>query len=269
MKKITLITSSILLFMSVNLHSQQTAVDALENAKSAAELIRLSAKNAKTTLRTLAIDYFVNNNPNPDVNGFYSSISDKMEIVEENSDEVNYFISVAENANPNIDGSEINDWANEIEGLEDAVLNKSNMIRTQILNGNRSQARQLNQQIRADLNTIISLAKLIKAEVEQLKTTPQNFNIRIELVDSQSGLPVNANVLPGYAATNLDTGVIYYAGSQQGQEIDEFLDLPDGNYRFDAYSGYFDGASSAIATLSSLVIGNDGFAVVTLSYWSE
>lgn len=271
MKTITFFSSLALLFLSLNIQAQQTVNLALDNTIDTAEIIRKNAKKAKTTLRTLAIDYFFNNNPNPDVDGFVNTMTQRMEVVEENSDEVNFFIGIAEDLNSNIDGSNIKTWASEIEGREDYVLINSDLLRAAILNDNVALAKQLNNKIRKDLNTIIKFAKNIKIEAEELKNTPQPttfYNIRIELVDGQ-GNPVNASVLPGYVATNQDTGGIYYSGDTQTQAIDEIINLPPGAYRFDAYDGYFDGASSQIITLSNAMVGADGYIVVTLNYWSE
>ncbi len=104
------------------------------------------------------------------------------------------------------------------------------------------------------------------AEITDSKTVRISYDVRIELVDENSGQSVDPTTLPGYAATNLDTNQIYYPSYY---DYNEFSNLPAGTYRFDSYSGYFDGSSSEVVTLSSSLEGNDGFIVVTLRYWSE
>lgn len=96
--------------------------------------------------------------------------------------------------------------------------------------------------------------------------TTVNYDVIIKLVDENTGWPVSANSLPGYVARNLNTGVLYYTSRY---EIDLFESLPSGTYRFDAYDGYFDGASSSTVTLSHEIENEDGFIEVTLKYWSE
>jgi len=92
------------------------------------------------------------------------------------------------------------------------------------------------------------------------------FDVIIRLVDEYSGQEIPAETLPGYVATNMDTGTIYYTSRN---EIELFESLPLGTYRFDAYDGYFDGASSAIVEVSTENEIPEGWIEVTLKYWSE
>ncbi|WP_299245347.1 hypothetical protein [uncultured Aquimarina sp.] len=93
-----------------------------------------------------------------------------------------------------------------------------------------------------------------------------SFDVVIKLVDEWSGQEIPASTLPGYGATNLDTGVIYF---DSRYEVGLFESLPIGTYRFDARDGYFDGASSAIVEVSSENETPEGWIEVTLQYWSE
>jgi hypothetical protein len=122
------------------------------------------------------------------------------------------------------------------------------------------------REIRGLLNNQISLAKDIKTEATAFKSLAITYNVRIELVDERTGASVPAGTLPGYAATNQDTGAIYYTDYYS---IDTFANLPAGTYRFDAYDGYFDGASSVTITLDPSLVDGNGEVVVTLQYWSE
>ncbi|AXT50622.1 hypothetical protein D1818_07160 [Aquimarina sp. BL5] len=92
------------------------------------------------------------------------------------------------------------------------------------------------------------------------------FDVVIKLVDEWSGQEIPASTLPGYGATNLETGTIYFDSLY---EVGLFESLPVGTYRFDARDGYFDGASSTIVDVSSENETPEGWIEVTLQYWSE
>ncbi|WP_025741136.1 hypothetical protein [Aquimarina pacifica] len=92
------------------------------------------------------------------------------------------------------------------------------------------------------------------------------FDVVIKLVDENSGQDVDATTLSGYAATNLETGEVSYTSRY---EVNLFESLPVGTYRFDAYDGYFDGASSVVAEISSELENEEGWIEITLKYWSE
>lgn len=92
------------------------------------------------------------------------------------------------------------------------------------------------------------------------------FDVIIKLVDEWSGQEIPASTLPGYGATNLETGAIYF---DSRYEVGLFESLPVGTYRFDARDGYFDGASSAIVEVSGENETPEGWIEVILKYWSE
>ncbi|WP_420573550.1 hypothetical protein [Kordia sp.] len=266
MKKFTLVFSAFLLLFVSNMNAQQSVLDDLDETFDSADVIRIEAKRVKAALKTLTVDYLVNNNANPDVATYLQLMDGSMEVVEEFSDEVIYYIGQAAQGNSNIDPSSIQSKASTIEGNEDFVRNKSAALQIAIQQNDRNTARQLIREIRSLLNAQIRLAKEIKTEATDLKSLAAVYNVRIELVDERSGASVPAGTLPGYAATNQDTGEIFYTDYYN---FDSFTNLPAGTYRFDAYDGYFDGASSAIVTLEQSLVGSDGFIVVTLRYWSE
>ncbi|WP_430408516.1 hypothetical protein [Kordia sp.] len=266
MKKITYVLSALLMFFAVQTQAQQSVIDDLDETFDSADVIRIEAKRVKAALKTLTVDYLVNNNVNADVATYLQVMDVSMEVVEEFSDEVIYYIGQAAQGNSNIDPASIQSKASTIEGNEDFVRIKSAALATAIQQNNRNTARQLIREIRTLLNNQINLAKEIKTEATALKSLAITYNVRIELVDENSGASVPAGTLPGYAATNQATGEIFYTDRYN---FDSFSNLPAGTYRFDAYDGYFDGASSVILTLDPSLVDNNGEAVVTLSYWSE
>ncbi|WP_298521079.1 hypothetical protein [uncultured Kordia sp.] len=262
MKKITVVLSAFLLLFVANTNAQQTVLDDLDETFDSAEIIRIEAKRVKAALKTLTVDYLVNNNVNADVATYLQIMDGSMEVVEEFSDEVIYYIGQAAQGDP----ASIQSKASQIEGNEDFVRIKSAELQTAIQQNDSNTARTLIREIRGFLNTQIRLAKEIKTEATAFKAVAMVYNVRIELVDERTGAPVPAGTLPGYGATNQDTGAIFYTDYYS---IDTFANLPAGTYRFDAYDGYFDGASSAVVTLDPSLVGSDGFIVVTLRYWSE
>lgn len=92
------------------------------------------------------------------------------------------------------------------------------------------------------------------------------FDVYIRLFDEWSGQEIPAGTLPGYGATNIDTGEIFFDSLY---EVGLFENLPIGTYRFDARDGYFDGASSAIVSVSTENETPEGWVEVALRYWSE
>ncbi|MEM6720065.1 MAG: hypothetical protein AAF611_12145 [Bacteroidota bacterium] len=266
MKKITYTFAAVLLFFAVGAQAQQSVLDDLDETFDSADVIRIEAKRVRAALKTLTVDYLVNNNVNADVATYLQIMDGSMEVVEEFSDEVIFFIGQAAQGNSNIDPTSIQGKASQIEGNEDFVRIKSTELETAIQQNNRSLARSLIRQIRGFLNTQIRLAKEIKIEATDLKALATVYNVRILLVDERSGASVPAGTLPGYAATNLDTGQIFYTDYYN---FDFFSNLPAGTYRFDAYDGYFDGASSEILTLDPSLVNSNREIEVTLKYWSE
>jgi hypothetical protein len=266
MKKFTSVLSALLMLFIMNVQAQQSVIDDLDETFDSADVIRIEAVRVKAALKVLTIDYLVNNNVNADVATYLQIMDVSMEVVEEFSDEVIYYIGQAAQGNSNIDPRSIQGKASTIEGNEDFVRNKSAALQTAIQQNNRNTARQLMREIRSLLNSQISLAKEIKTEATALKSLAITYNVRIELVDERTGASVDPATLPGYAATNQATGEVIYPDYY---DFNLFYNLQPGTYRFDAYDGYFDGASSSTITLDSSLIGIDGFIIATLQYWSE
>ena len=103
-----------------------------------------------------------------------------------------------------------------------------------------------------------------KSEISA-RNTEVRFDVYIKLV-TQSGQEIPASTLPGYGATNLETGAFYF---DSPYEPGLFESLPIGTYRFIARDGYFDGASSAIVDVTPENEAPEGWIYATLRYWSE
>ncbi|WP_159779796.1 hypothetical protein [Flavobacterium sp. 9AF] len=105
----------------------------------------------------------------------------------------------------------------------------------------------------------------LKKTTTTAKTSQVYFDVYIKLV-TQSGQEIPASTLPGYGATNLDTGDFYF---DSPYEPGLFESLPVGTYRFIARDGYWDGASSAIVEVTPENEEPEGWIYATLRYWSE
>lgn len=266
MKKITYALSALLMLFVMNMQAQQSVIDDLDEVFDSAEVIRVEAVRVKAALKVVTVDYLVNNNVNVDIATYLQIMDVSMEVVEEFSDEVNYYIGQAAQGNSNIDPSSIQSKASTIEGNEDFVRIKSAALQTSIQQNNRNTARQLIREIRELVNNQIALAKEIKTEATELKSLAITYNVRILLVDERTGASVPVGTLPGYFAIDQATNQGFYPDYY---DYNLFYNLQPGTYRFDSYDGYFDGSSSAIVTLDQSLVGVDGFIEVILRYWSE
>ncbi|WP_075342239.1 hypothetical protein [Tenacibaculum agarivorans] len=269
MKKITqqLVVLILTTLINTQLFAQSTANESLDLVISSTEVIQESTDNASAAVRTITIAYIFGQQPN--TSGFLATINRELSIVEEYSDEMNQYAYFAERLSENdLDTSDVRDAASQIEGIGDYVEINARSLATAIEADDQIEATRLIRVLNRYLQNIQRYAEEARDNAEELKAIPASFKVRIELVD-YAGNPVSADTLPGYVATNTETNEFFYAGENQGDPIDVFLNLSEGTYRFDAYDGYFDGASSKVVTLSSDLVNTDGEIVVTLNYWSE
>lgn len=241
-----------------------TAIDDLNQVIAYSNQGKNNAKNARTAARSLAIMYFQYNNQN--IGGYIVQIQDEMSELEEASDEIIYYINSAAAKNPNINPDEIEDWASDLEALEDQVNNEALNLEQLIASNQRSEARVSYRLVRSYLNQQIALCNLIRLEAIALKNVPQSYNVQIQLI--YNGQPYNGSTtLGGFYGYNQDLGQYFYPN--QGYDDNLFYDLPAGTYTFGSYDGYFDGTGTTTVTLDPSMIGSNGFVVVELSYWSE
>ncbi len=259
----TAVLCSLLMLCAFQPRLQATAIEDLDQVIFFANQAKNNAKDAREAARDLAILYFQMNDDN--IDGYIQVIFNEMGELEEASDEIIFYINRAASQNPNIDPSDIQDWASHLEGLEDQVLNEASNLQTLIANGQRSEARASYRHLRSLLRQQIDLANEIVAEANELKLLPPVYNVRIELI--YNGQVYNGSTtLGGFYAFNQDLQEYFYPDYI---EDNLFNDLPAGTYTFGSYDGYFDGTGTTEVTLDPALIGQDGFIVVQLSYWSE
>lgn len=263
------VTYMLLLVMALfggQIQAQNTFVDDLEECVNLGQDIQTWATQNRSALRTLTIDFFQYNNPNPDVAGYLATMQTLQGNIEAAQDDITYYANQAASKNPNIDVSNITYWASQIEAREDYVQIESQNLATAIANGNRQQARAAVVAIRGYLAEQISLANDIINEATALQSTPSNsYNVRIQLI--YNGVPYNGSTtLQGFYGYDHQTSQYFYPDYQDDHL---FSGLTGGTYTFDSFDGYFDGTGSTTVTLIPSLVNGNGEVVVNLSYWSE
>ncbi len=264
MKKLYPLLLTLLSFSIFSNTLTANAIDDLDEVIDFANAARNNAKTARTAANDLAVLYFQLNDDN--ISGYIQVIINEMNQLESNTDEINFFIQSAASQNSNIDPTNIQSWAGQMEGLGDDVTNKAFALEQLIQTGQRSAARAKFRSLKADLNQIISLAKQVRDEAKFWKTIAQTYDVRIELI--YYGQVYNGSTtLGGFYAYNQDLDEYFYP--TQTLEDKTFIDLPGGTYTFGSFDGYFDGTNTVDVTLNSNLEGSDGFIVIQLNYWSE
>jgi hypothetical protein len=244
----------------------QTATTYLNDVVDAAGTINTQVAANAAALKNLVIDYFINGNPSPDVDGFVNQTALLQAAIEGAQDDASAAIGLASVLDSYINPTNIQTWSGQIEGLGDGLAVTSNTLRTQILSGDVSGAYATALGIRAALTQQFNLAKQIAREANYYKQAQQEYNVRILLVDYLGNPVTGSTGLYGYYAYNEYTGEYVYPDYIFA---DEFPNLRGGTWTFGAFPGYFDGASSRTVTLKASLEGPDGFIPVTLQYWSE
>ena len=175
----------------------------------------------------------------------------------------------AATANPTLDVSDIIAKANQIIGLVDNIVDEQQDLLTAVPAGQNQEIRSSLKNIRVFANQQIQLAKSIREQAKDLLEQDISYNVRIQFQEELSGniFPLSSTGLFGVYAQNTATGEYFYPA--QGNNPDELIGLPGGTYVFGAFDGYFDGAGTSTVTLGQATVDNDGFIVITLSYWSE
>lgn len=272
MKKTTqlVLMTAFLAFSGIKLRAQNTVSAQLNEVITAAENMKTTANQAKTTLKTLVVDYFVNNNPTPNTTAFLSKLNQELTAIETEITNAYTQVYEAESLSPNIDVSTVEDLGQDVQTeVYQLKATDAPSLVTAIENDVVNDAYLLNTKIRTRLDAIISISESVIAEAINLQSTPYIFKVRITLVDERTGASVPVNTIQGYSATNTQTNQHYYTQEYQGDPVDIFPALPEGTYTFDGRDGYFDGTGSKTVTLSNALVGSDGYIVVTLKYWSE
>jgi hypothetical protein len=266
MKKVIFTLLCFLSIAGVSQAQSTTIIQDLDQVILAARDARTAARSTRDNLRSLALDYFQFNNPNPNVIGYLAVMNANMTIVENAMDVIVVKSNSALLKNSAIDISDLLAWAAQIDLRAGYVRTQSQLLATAISQNNRQAAQQANIATRNYLGEQILIAADIINSAGAQKLIAQVYNVRITLVTSNGQPVVGSNGLQGYYAIDQATQLAFWPTSQDGLV---FEGLPAGTYEFSAYNGYFDGAGSNLVTLNPSMINANGEVIVQLVYWSE
>lgn len=156
MKKI--ITLFIMAVLAINV-SAQTVDSRMQDTKSAAKLIEQADKNASQATRSLMKLFVLGNVTSADVIAFRSTITSKMEIAEEQQDEIAFYAFNSQQINPEFDPQPLASLASQIEAIEDGIQNTADAALTAYSLGDFTQALQLLSEVDALIDQQYELAK--------------------------------------------------------------------------------------------------------------
>ena len=263
MKRLFLSVFALLVLVTVG-RAQGTWQFDLSEVIAHTEAGRDNAADTKDALHTLAVQYFVLCNPNPDVNAYLTAMDEYMNSLEFMAGEAHIYAEIAFSKNTELDISDILAWTDDIVARVGDVRTQSANLACAIAANNVGAAATANGLLNAYLDEIVGVSTDIIFSANYLLSIPTSYTVRITLVD-YLGNPVGSNGLQGYWGLDPQNNYIY-ATNQEG---DLFEGLAPGTYTFGAFNGYWDGASSETVTLTPALIDENGEVVVELVYWSE
>ena len=263
MKRITYYALTLAIFAFGQL-TAQTASQDFDNAIASTGNIKNSVTVAKKAVGQLAKQLVILGNP--DAQLFYDKMFAQVNIVQNNADDVDYFVSEAQNVTTiPFSSATVNAITTNLVSLNDELIGLTYEITEAINDNNTTVAVNLLPQVNAVLESQNTQSDNLIAELNALKQATKTYNVCIELVDN-FGNPVIATDLFGYYAYVESTSTNIQTDTDGGSC---FTGLTDGTYAFHAYNGYFSGASVETITLSDALVNSDGVIVVKLVYWSE
>lgn len=253
-----------LLFLVTAVRAQGSWQWDISEVKAHTEAGRQNALDTKDALHTLAVQYFVCNNPSPNVNAYLTAMDEYMSSLEFMASEAHIYADIAFSKNSELDLSDIWAWTDNIISRAGDVRTQSTNLANAIACNNSSAAATANGLLNAYLDEIVGISNDIIFNANYILNYPTSYTVRIVLVD-HLGNPVYSHGLQGFYAVDASSNYLW----PTNQEGDLFEGLAPGTYTFDAINGYWDGAGSALVTLSPSLIDENGEVVVELVYWSE
>lgn len=267
MKKLATYAAALLLTTDLSSSfAQNNTQQNLDNAIQTAENIPQDVQNASNAIDRLVYELNITGTPDADV--FYSDLFVLINHVQNNADDIDYFVGLAhdESIVP-FSTSQVNGLTAQLVVLNDDVINLTSQIKDAVLGNQYSTANSLVPDLRNTLAAQSGLANNIVSVIEAIKQTTTIYTVEIRLVDSQ-GQVTSTNDLHGYYAYNQATGEYLYPQDERDYSSGIFF-LPAGTYTFDSFNGYWSGTSSNTVTLSNSLVNEDGIIVVDLVLWSE
>ncbi len=262
MKKITFYAMTLFVALVGSSVFAQTAQQNLDYAVQSAENIHQDTPAAKTAAVQLAKQIVLLNAPN--AQQFYDAMFVQVNSIQNNSDDVDYFASLARTASQNaFSTASINAITAELVNLNDILIGLTFQINDALAANDNATALNLIPNVKSVLDQQYTTTTSLINEINSIATAIKTYNVCMKLVD-HLGNPVTYNDLHGYYAYN-DANVYFYPENYE----DCYNNLAPGTYTFRAYNGYFSGASATTVTLSDSLVNANGVIEVTLVYWSE
>ncbi|VXC14348.1 conserved exported hypothetical protein [Flavobacterium sp. 9AF] len=268
MKKVIFYSLMICLLGYFPISAQSTTEQNLSYAIQSTENIQEEVFIARNAVSQLVKELVILNSPNIPL--FENRMTNHVNSVLNNSDDVQYFIGLAHNSSSvTFDSSSVILDANELVNQNDIIMYYVSETVTAINANNTSIALNHLQAISTVLTTQNSIAQNMISNIEIIQSNTMSFNVCIKLVDYQ-GNPTTYNA--GFYALNTATNEAFYPGRPEDQDYGYgncFYNLAPGNYNFDSYQDYFCGTSSENVTLSQSLVNSNGVIEVTLRVWCE
>ena len=264
MKKTIFYVFALAFFAVGNVFAQSATVQHLNSGIQSAVTIQQNGVTAGKAVNQLVKEITILGTPNAEL--FNDKMYAQVASVQNNSDDVLYFMDLAKNASVvPFSTQEIDVLTSDLVSLNDELMYYTNQIVEALHNNNNDGALSLVPQVRDVLASQNDKAGQVIAKIEWIKQAVKRYNVCIQTVD-YLGNPVAGSDLHGFYAQNMATGEYIYPTNQEGNC---FEDLLPGTYRFDSYDGYWSGTSSEEVTLSDSLVNANGVIVVNLVYWSE
>ena len=264
MKKTILYVAALTVLAFGQVSGQSVTEQHLNSGIQSAENIKQGIVIAEKAVNQLVKEIMVIGNPNAAL--FNNKMYDQIASVQNNSDDILYFMDLAKNASAvPFSTQEIDGLTTDLVSLNDDLMYLTNQIVEALEGNNFNTVLNYIPQVRTVLTSQNDKVIQVIAKIELIKPSVRRYNVCIQTVD-YLGNPVSGSDLHGFYAQNLATGEYIYPTNQDGNC---FENLPDGTYLFDSYNGYWSGTSSEQVTLSENLVNSNGIIIVNLVYWSE
>jgi hypothetical protein len=262
MKKTAIYAAAVALTALTNVFGQ-TTTQSIDNAIQTAENIRQDVQTAGNAIDQLVVELTITGNP--DAAQFHSQLFFHINNVQNNADDINYFVGLAHDASPvDFSTATIIGYTDQLVVQNDDVIILTGQITEAVGDNRNNDAIALIPQLRDAIGAQSETAGDIITELESIRNNTLLFEVHIQLVDYQ-GNPVNYNAdLRGYYTYSHATAEYLYT-----ERDDNRFFLPAGTYTFDSFDGYWSGTGSNTVTLSEALVNEDGIIIVELVYWSE
>lgn len=254
-------------------NAQCAFTEDLDQVSVAAMQSRTAAKTIGLSLKTLAIDYFVQQNSNNGPESYLALVNHQTEELENAAGIIMERTYAAVDKNANLTPDELIRSADLIEERTELIQEQSAMLADHLNAGRTEEALASAQQVRGYLFQIIGTSNSVMTEAEELKTTPfplPLYQVRVVLADKNGNNLSERTGLTGFYAYDAENDMYYYSGDCEDHDIFLITNLPEGTYTFGAFEGYFDGAGTSLLELKSDLPKNErGEVEVHLTYWSD